>query len=124
MGKDKVMKTNKYLFLILILLGCSTPTEQNSNQVISEGTVNYYAAPPAIGGKSDPTGYVIVDTKWSVGEPNYKYGRVYISDGVLSNYVSKRVRVIGTIDSLIAGGTETPRRKYPLIKVVSIEELK
>ncbi|MDP1675407.1 MAG: hypothetical protein Q8L88_00980 [Bacteroidota bacterium] len=120
------MQNNKYFLFVFILFltGCSNPAEQNSNQVVSEGTVNYYIAPPAVGGETDPTGYIIANAKWLSGEPKYLHGRVYITDGELSAYVSKRVRVTGTIDSLTAGGVETPERKFPLIKAVSIEEIK
>jgi len=108
------------LFLLLSAGGCNKPTEVNVQQAILEGSLSYFQAPPAIGGETDPSGYIIANPKWISGEPNYAYARVYVSNGEPIVYQSEQVRVTGTIDSIFAGGIETPRRKFPLVKISSI----
>ena len=112
------------LFLLLSVSGCTKPTDSNAQGAIVEGTLSYFEAPPAIGGETDPSGYVILNQKWVSGEPNYTYARVYVSNGALGLYQSKQVRITGTLDSVFAGGVETPRRQFPLVKATSIEEPK
>jgi hypothetical protein len=112
-------------FLLMFLFACcSEPVEPITGEATIEGTIEYYQAPPAIGGECDPDGYIIINPKWISGEPSYSYGRVYLKDGQITNHVSQKVRIGGTLDSLFAGGVETPRRKFPLINVSGIQIIK
>jgi hypothetical protein len=106
---------------MFLLAYCSKPVEPISGEATLEGTIEYYQAPPAIGAECDPSGYIINNPKWISGAPSYSYGRVYLKDGQIINHVSQNVRIAGTLDSLFAGGVETPRRRFPLINVSGIQ---
>ncbi len=109
--------------LVLVFAGCIKPIEPQTNQSIIEGTVEYYTAPPAIGGETDPSGYILADYDWIEGNPKFSNPRVYVTDGDMEPYISKRVRIAGSIDSLFAGGVTTPLRVFPQITILSIEEI-
>ena len=112
------------MILSLAVFSCKTePVEPIAGQVTLEGIVASYQAPPAIGGECDPSGYVLLTTRWVTGEPSYSYDRVYLENGQSASYVAQKVRVAGTLDSIFAGGVVTPRRKFPLIHVTRIQTM-
>jgi starvation-inducible outer membrane lipoprotein len=72
----------------------------------------------AIGGETDPYGYILV------GDDGFR--RLYLAiDGDLRHsslkaYRGQYVRVSGTLGSRSAGGVETPRRTFPVLNVTGI----
>ncbi|KPK98342.1 MAG: hypothetical protein AMK75_07055 [Planctomycetes bacterium SM23_65] len=99
----------------------------------------------AIGGETDPYGYVL---KGDHQQAMHKYltcpgltkedrkklaplvgKRLYLRmDGSLSGhelkaYVGRKVHVTGTLDALSAGGVETPLRHFPVLDVVEMKEV-
>ncbi len=120
------MRTNCLYLTIACLLGfaCSNePVQPFTHEARMEGTIVFYQAGPAIGGECDPSGYILQDFRWITGEPSYRYARVYLKDGQSPSFAAQRVCIGGTLDSIMAGGVETPRRKFPLVHVTWIQKI-
>ena len=113
------------LLLCLFLISCEKSTmpiqkenEQNDlEKPLITGMVEYFVDTLLyIGGEGDPTGFILSNYQWLNNEPHFKYYRVYIDSNIDSTYLLKKVKIWGRIDTLHAGGIETPLRKFPIIK--------
>lgn len=119
------MKAIHLAFLICGLLTSSCkdgvgPSPQPL-EIEVEGSVQYYTDTVAwIGGECDPSGFILSNYRWHRGEPPFIHYRVYIKDSSLVPYISMNVLVQGTLDSIFAGGVETPRRKFPSVEAKNI----
>jgi hypothetical protein len=85
------------------------------------GTVQHHDPGVAIGGETDPAGYVLVG--------DHSYDRLYLSvDDRLDHprleaYLERRVRVRGPLGRVRAGGVETPERDFPVLEIETIAEV-
>jgi hypothetical protein len=119
------MKGIHLAFLICCLLSSSCKNgagpSQQPLEVEVEGSVQYYTDTLVwIGGEGDPSGFILSNYRWHRGEPTFTHYRVYVKDSSLVPYISMNVLVQGTLDSIFAGGVETPRRKFPFVEAKNI----
>lgn len=122
----KRLSMKKFLLCILMFaslkLGCSSsPIEIKNPSPSVEGIVNFVPPTMAIGGEADPSGFILTNYHWISGQPAFPYSRIYIDGQVASSYLEKRVRVTGKVETITAGGVETPKRTF--IKIQS-EQIK
>jgi len=88
------------------------------------GVVRFHDAGLAIGGETDPHGYILEDSDLGRFE-----GRVYLRiNGDIDNqdfkgFEGKRARVRGRLGRISAGGVETPLRFFSVIDVSVIQEM-
>lgn len=116
------MRLNAFPILLFVSLAgasCSdVGTERNARlpEVSVEGTVRFYIDTLVwIGGECDPSGFILANYNWLKGEPAYPHTRIYLKDSTLALYQSKRVQIVGRLDTVYAGGVETPLRRFPLV---------
>jgi hypothetical protein len=110
------------IFIILsmiLIIGC----ESDDDIAIVEGTVGYFPPTAAVGGESDPFGFILQNYKFITGSPTYSYSRVYLNGLVDSSYINLQIRVKGKVERLSAGGVETPRRYFPKVDVSEIQAI-
>lgn len=114
--------------LASIAVGCESGDEVGEldevglapGQVVMTGTVRYHNAGMAIGGETDPYGTILAD--------NGVYDRLYLRHNgslespAVKEFEGRRVEVAGTMDTVSAGGVETPRRTFPVLVVDRIGE--
>ena len=111
-----------FAFFFSLLLSCSKPLEIKDDNVSIEGKVEYYSEKSyAIGGETDPSGFILSDYQWKTKEPGFDYYRIYVANDIDSSYLNKRVHIIGKLEILEAGGVETRKREFPEIKINQIE---
>jgi hypothetical protein len=102
----------------------TNPERNNSNNLTISGVLDYYNAPPAIGGESDPSGYILITNSTdnlfenrlyldfsNVGEDIYRKSN--LGRNILIEY--DNIRIVG------AGGIETPYRTFNFIIVTRYE---
>ncbi len=104
------MKSCVIFFIILtgFLFGCkrelqtpTQPTEDNrQSEVTIEGTVFYFVG----GGTVEmpfPEGFQLINCKWisPIAESDSGFS-VYISGNIDSSYINKRIKALGTIDTI------------------------
>ena len=105
-----------------IKLGCSSnPIEIKNTSPSVEGVVNFVPPTMAIGGEADPSGFILTNCRWISGQPAFPYSRIYIDGQINSSYLEKRVRVTGNVETITAGGVETPKRTFLKIQVEQIK---
>jgi len=111
------------LCFLLTSSGCKNGTGpiQKPLDVQVEGTVRYYIDTVAwIGGEGDPSGFILSNYQWHKGEPPFNHYRVYVKDSSLAPYITMNVLIEGTLDTIFAGGVETPLRRFPLVEARTI----
>jgi hypothetical protein len=99
------------------------PIPPGASDGVVEGTVRYYPALAAIGGESDPSGFILISYVWVSEAPTYSHSRVYVKGAIDSSYLNLRVRVTGPVETLRAGGVETPLRYFPRVEAQKLEVL-
>lgn len=113
---------------LLILAACRDAKPQETPEprrpaeapTAYEGVVRPFDPGFAIGGETDPGGFILEGA--SPAFPDAK--RVYVRGGGIEAYVGKKVRLQGDVSMIAAGGVETPRREFPVIDVRTVAELK
>ncbi len=101
------------------------------------GVVQFHRASPAIGGESDPTGYILtgdhasaveaaLNATGTMPEPGVQE-RIYLRRAgeldhrTLRMFVDKRIAITGRLDVVRAGGVETPERYFPVLDLMQLE---
>jgi hypothetical protein len=112
-------------FLLAGAIGCKNeqPTPVNNTVAVIEGTVAYFPPTAAIGGESDPFGFILTAYHWVNGAPSFSHSRVYLRGAIDSSYLNMRVRASGRVEVLSAGGVETPLRHFPSVEIQRLEIL-
>lgn len=108
------------LLAALALVSCNnaTDTDRPRGMVTLTGAVQYHDAGMAIGGETDPYGYILKN--------NGRFDRLYLSrNGNLEadffkKYAGEKVIVTGPLSTVTAGGVETPERTFPVLEVTRI----
>ncbi|MFO7898583.1 MAG: hypothetical protein R6V58_05940, partial [Planctomycetota bacterium] len=101
------------------------------------GTVDFHQAGVAIGGETDPSGYILTgDHAGQVEASLKKMGklpetglrdRVYLrragklDHDRLEMLLNRKVKVTGKLDVVSAGGVETPTRHFPVLHIKELE---
>lgn len=119
------MKVTYLAFLICFFASASckhsTEPSQQPSEVQVEGSVHYYIDTLVwIGGECDPSGFILSNYRWHKGEPTFNHYRVYVKDSTLTPYLTMNVLIEGTLDTIFAGGLETPLRKFPFVEAKSV----
>ena len=123
---DRTMKVIHFAIVCCFILtsaNCKHGTEPSPQPsgVRVEGSVHYYIDSVLwIGGECDPSGFILSDYRWSRGEPSFPYYRVYLRDSTLAQYLTMNVLIEGKLDTIVAGGIETPLRRFPVVDAKSI----
>ena len=120
------MKVIHLAFLICCLLSFSSCKDgagpsQQPVEVEVEGSVKYYTDTLTwVGGECDPSGFILSNYRWHRGEPDFNHYRVYVKDSSLATYITMNVLIEGTLDTIFAGGVETPLRRFPFVEAKTI----
>ena len=103
-------------------LGCSSNLIEIKNTSPSVvGVVNFVPPTMAIGGEADPSGFILTNYHWISGQPTFPYSKIYIDGQIDSSYLGKRVQVTGKVETITAGGVETPKRTFLKIQSEQIK---
>lgn len=101
------------------------------------GTVDFYQAGAAIGGETDPSGYILTGDHAGQVEASLKKtgkapetglrDRVYLrragklDHDTLRMLLNNKIKVTGKLDVVSAGGVETPKRHFPVLDIRELE---
>jgi len=86
------------------------------------GVVKYHDAGVAIGGETDPYGYIL--------EGDHGFNRLYLSfkgsmdSDEFKSQLHKTVTVSGRLRYVEVGGVETPRRRFPVLEIAEASDIR
>jgi len=102
---------------LFLFTACNNDGSDNREyEIFIEGSLEYYQDTLFwIGGESDPSGFILSDYSWIYGEPQFSYYRIYVDGKIDSTYLNNVIEIGGQLETISAGGIETPLRKFPFI---------
>ena len=118
--EETVVNRNRMFLALGAMIHSGCEEAPVTDRVSIEGTVEYYSDTVIwIGGECDHSGFILSNYQWISGEPDVYLPRIYVNNVIDSSYLSKRLHIAGILDTISAGGVETPLRK--LLKIKSEE---